>query len=95
MTAKLLMNSEALWTGGCQFKTLKLLVKFRNLEFVCLDFDPLRDELAILNESKTLESILISTNNYKVKLLRTAKGPKVHKNFIIRGLPQTGPDFRV
>lgn len=63
----------------CKYETMKPLAKFRNLEWVELDFDPLREEFIFIYEnSRSLEIVSISFF-HSIWLQRTTTSPKMHR----------------
>ena len=84
MLANHLVNLEYIRIYECQYETLKPLTKFKNLEFVDLDFNPSKDELLFIYEkSRTLETVDIlcygAKDIYIFYLLRTTTAPKLHR----------------
>ena len=87
-----LLSLKHLTICSCRHETLKPLAKFRNLEYLSVDFEPQRDEVQFIFEnSKSLEIIGFpcqksETENNEgrsVKLLRRTQKPKVHRLTIL------------
>ena len=77
--SKDLLNLMTLFIDECEYETLKPLAKFRNLEKVCLDFTPPRDELIFIYEnSRTLE-VVCNFGPHKFGLLRTTTWPRMRR----------------
>lgn len=79
MLSNHLDNLEMIKIIKCKYETLKPLAKFRNLEYISLDFDPSRDEMTfIYKNSRTLECVSVFGQDL-IQLLRTTTMPKVHR----------------
>ena len=72
-----LVNLEQIRIWACQYETIKPLAEFRNLEYVDLDFDPPKGELAYLyTNSRTIERVHILGKDL-IELLKTTAAHRI------------------
>ena len=92
MLSKHLMSLRMMGISFSEYETLKPLVKFRNLEYVHLDFDP-EDELKFIFEnSRTLEYVRLVGLDI-VDLKRTTTGRKMHRICLDNRIPTVSFEF--
>ena len=99
-----LLNLEHILIYDCRHESLKPLAKFRNLEYLSLDFDPQRDVQFLFENSRTLEIIDFpcqkseteKVEGRSVKLLRRTQKPKVFRLTIFtKTYPRPGRSFQL
>ena len=92
-----LVGLECLSMRSCRHETLKPLAKFRNLEFLSVDFSLERDDLtSLFGNSRTLEMIRLEyhTEKRSIELLRTTRTPTIHSLTILKQpKPYTNLEF--
>ena len=83
MMSNHLVNLQCIAIHECEYETLKPLAKFRNLEFICLDFDPKEELNFIYKNSRSLENVSFFGQKI-VELLRTTTTPRLYRIYMTK-----------